>query len=128
MISMRLRRLYFRLSYLTGFTRDLRPGMQGFVPFSSRASLNQSASYPRSQYPLCCGKTVQQGRGTGIIADLSGCHEEAQRSSVLIRDRMQLRIHATFGPTDQAPWIPFFNRRLEAVRCALRYVASIIIV
>ena len=29
MISMRLRRLYRRLSYLTGKDRDFRPGMQG---------------------------------------------------------------------------------------------------
>lgn len=29
MISMLLRRLYFCLSYLTGFPQDLRPGMQG---------------------------------------------------------------------------------------------------
>lgn len=44
MISMRLRRLYRRLSYLTGLYRDLRPGMQGLMPFCSSASLNQSAS------------------------------------------------------------------------------------
>ncbi|KPH88691.1 hypothetical protein GLUCOINTEAF2_0201454 [Komagataeibacter intermedius AF2] len=24
---------YFLLSYLTGFPRDFRPGMQGFIPF-----------------------------------------------------------------------------------------------
>ena len=44
MISMRLRLLYRRLSYLTGFVRDFLPGMQGVIPFSSRASRNQSAS------------------------------------------------------------------------------------
>jgi len=41
-------------------------------------------------------------------------HEKAQRSSVLIGDRMELGIHTAFGATDQAAWIPFFNRRLEA--------------
>ncbi|OAJ66120.1 hypothetical protein A0123_03247 [Gluconobacter cerinus] len=55
-------------------------------------------------------------------------HEEAQQSSVLIGDRMQLGIHTAFGATDQAAWPPFFSRRLEAVRCALRYVASIMMV
>ena len=47
-LSIRLRRLYRRLSYFTVFLRDLRPGMQGFVPLSSRVSRNQSASYPLS--------------------------------------------------------------------------------
>jgi TRAP-type uncharacterized transport system fused permease subunit len=37
---------------------------------------------------------------------------------------MQLCIHAALGQADQASTPPFFNRRLEAVRCALRYVAS----
>jgi hypothetical protein len=33
-------------SFVTAFLRDLRPGMQGFVPLSTRVSRNQSASYP----------------------------------------------------------------------------------
>lgn len=33
MISMRLRRWYLRLSYLTGLLRDFRPRMQGVIPF-----------------------------------------------------------------------------------------------
>jgi hypothetical protein len=44
MISIRLRLLYRRLSYLTGSIRDLRPGMQGVMPLACKASLNQSAS------------------------------------------------------------------------------------
>lgn len=44
MISMR----YRRLSYLTVFLREFRPGMQTFIPLSFKASLNQSASWPRS--------------------------------------------------------------------------------
>ncbi len=48
MISIRLRLLYLRLSYLIGLARDCRPGMQGLMPFSIKASRNQSASYPRS--------------------------------------------------------------------------------
>ena len=44
MISMRLRRLYRRLSYLTVFLRCLRPRMQARIPLSFNASLNQSAS------------------------------------------------------------------------------------
>jgi hypothetical protein len=30
-----------------GLPRDFRPGMQGFLPLSFNASLNQSASLPR---------------------------------------------------------------------------------
>jgi len=44
MISMRLRRLYRRLSYLTVVLRCFLPGMQGFIPLSFNAFLNQSAS------------------------------------------------------------------------------------
>jgi hypothetical protein len=40
---MRLR----RLSCLMGLPRDLWPGIQGFIPLSFNASLNQPVSYPR---------------------------------------------------------------------------------
>ena len=60
MISMRLRRLYFLLLYLTGCPRDRRPEMQGLIPLSSKASLNQPEA-------IVHGQTVQQGSGTGII-------------------------------------------------------------
>ena len=43
MISMRLRRLYRRLSYLTGLDRDFRPGMQGLMPFCDIVRLKLSA-------------------------------------------------------------------------------------
>jgi hypothetical protein len=33
---------------------------------------------------------------------------------------MELGVHAAFGAADQAAEAPFFNRRLDAVRCALR--------
>ena len=39
----RLRRLWRRLSYLTGVLRCFRPGIQARIPLSFRASLNQSA-------------------------------------------------------------------------------------
>ena len=72
------------------------------------------------QHPLGYGKTVGKGCCTCIITGLPRRHEEAQRSSVLIGDGMQLRIHTAFCATDQATWIPFLSRRLGAVRCALR--------
>lgn len=48
MISIRLRRLYRRLSYFTVFWQDFRPGMQTFFPLSFKASRSQLASSPRS--------------------------------------------------------------------------------
>ena len=62
MISIRLRRLYRRLSLagqgiaqqcpergaLTVFFRCFRPGFQARIPMSFNASLNQSASWPRT--------------------------------------------------------------------------------
>ena len=46
MISMRLRRLRRRLSYLKGLPRDLPQGMRTFIPLSLKAFLNHSASLP----------------------------------------------------------------------------------
>jgi hypothetical protein len=37
---------------------------------------------------------------------------------------MQFGMHAALGQSNQAAFPPFFNRRLDAVRCALRSVAS----
>lgn len=95
MISMRLRRVYRRLSYLTGRDRDSRPGMQGLIPFCCRASLNQSASYP-----LRLGQIIEQGSCAGIIAYLTGGYEEAERSTIRIGESMQLRVHAALGAPD----------------------------
>lgn len=72
------------------------------------------------EHPLGLGQIVEQGRCTGVIADLTGRDEEAQRAAVRISHGVQLRIHAALGPSDQAPEIPFFTPRLEAVRWALR--------
>jgi hypothetical protein len=33
---------------------------------------------------------------------------------------MELGVQAALGPTDQAPEIPLFTARLDAVRCAFR--------
>ena len=48
MISIRLRRLYRRLLYRTSFLRCFRPGIHARIPLPFKASLNQSASCPRS--------------------------------------------------------------------------------
>jgi hypothetical protein len=71
---------------------------------------------------------VKQRRCTGVVADLSGGHEEAERAAVCVGHGMELRVLTAFSATDQAPEIPFLTRRLDAVRSALRYVASIMTV
>ena len=72
------------------------------------------------QHPLRFGQTVEQSRRARVIADLPGGHEEADRTTVRIGHSMQLGIHAAFRAPDQASRAPFFTRRLDAVRCALR--------
>ncbi len=53
------------------------------------------------------------------------CDKETDRASAGVCDRMQFGMHAALGQSNQAAFPPFFNRRLDAVRCALRSVASI---
>jgi hypothetical protein len=89
MISIRLRRLYRRLSYFTAFLRDFRPGMQTFIPLSFKASRSQSASYPRSpQEPIRLWQATQQRRRAGVIAHLSGRHEEPDRAAHCVSNGM----------------------------------------
>src|SRR6056297_3541837 len=86
MISIRLRRLYRRLSYFTVFLRDFRPGMQTFIPLSFKASRSQSASYPRSpKSQSAFGRLLSCA---GVIADLSSRHEEPDRAALRISDGM----------------------------------------
>ena len=58
-----------------------------------------------------------------------GGHEELQGPSLGVGDGMQLRVRSALRSANQTPALiagsPFFARRLEAVRCALSYVASI---
>jgi hypothetical protein len=56
---------------------------------------------------LRLGQIVQQRGCAGVIADLASGHEEAQRAAVCVGDRVQLRVHAPFGATDEPPEIPF---------------------
>ena len=121
MISMRLRRLYRRLSYLTGSLRDRRPGMQGSMPLAcKRVPEPVGVVAAVAEQPLRLGQIVQQGCRAGIVADLACGHEEAQGAAVGIADGMKLGVHPAFGAADQAAKTPFLTRRLDAVRCALR--------
>ena len=73
-----------------------------------------------AEQPLSLWHIVEQRCRTGVVADLARRHEEAQRAAVRIGDGMELGVHAAFGAADQAAEVPFFTRRLDAVRCALR--------
>ena len=73
-----------------------------------------------AEQPLRLWQIVQQRCCAGVIADLSGGHEEAERPAVGIGDSMQLRVHAALGAADQPSETPFLTRRLDAVRCAFR--------
>jgi|GEM_PF-4176569 len=53
------------------------------------------------------GRIVQQGSGPGVIADLACRHDEPDRAAIPFRHRVQLRVHAAFGPPNQAAWSRF---------------------
>ncbi len=55
-----------------------------------------------------------------VIAHLTGRYEETDRATTRIRYGMKLGVHAAFRASNQATRAPFFTRRLEAVRWALR--------
>ena len=108
-----------------GLPRDFRPGNAGLYPFVfQRFSEPVSVITPVGQQPLRLWQAAQQRRRAGVIADLACGHEEPDRTTIGIGDGVQLGVHAALGSTDQtAPlvaWPPFFDRRLVAVRCALR--------
>ena len=129
MISMRLRRLYRRLSYLTGVLRCFRPGMQARIPLSCNASLEPvSIIAAVAKQPPDVWQAAQQSPRADVIAHLSGSDEQIERSPLAVADGVQLGVHAAFGAADQASTPPFLTAMLVAVRCAFRYVASIITV
>ena len=97
------------------------PVLQGFTkPVSVVALVGQQ--------PSSAGQTAQQGQSAGVVAHLAGCQEEPDRPSFGIGHGVQLGVQSAFGAPDKATAPPFFARRLEAVRCAFRKVASIMIV
>jgi hypothetical protein len=113
------------LVMLDGFAARLPAWDAGLYPFVfQRFPEPVSVIAPVSQQPVCLRQAAQQGDRTGVVANLACRHEEADRAAIGIGDGMQLGVHAALGSTDQtAPLVagsPFFDRRLVAVRCALR--------
>src|SRR5690606_20101640 len=78
------------------------------------------------QHPLRFGHVVQQGSGASVITDLTCGDEEAERPTIRIVSAWSLMF--ILGSSDQAPEIPIFTPRLDAVRRAFRWVASIMTV
>ena len=110
---------------LDGFAARLPAGNAGLYPLVfQRFPEPVSVIATVGQQPLRLWQAAQQGRRTGVVADLAGGHEEADRAALGVGDGMQLGVHAALGSADQtAPLVagpPFFDRRLVAVRCAFR--------
>ena len=91
--------------------------MQGTMPLSTRASWNQSAI---TEKPVSSWQTAYQSLGPGVVAALPGGHEEPDRTTDRVGDGMELRVHPALRLPYQQTTPPFFDRRLEAVRCAFR--------
>ena len=91
------------------------------MPLAWSAFLNQVGVVAAvAEQPLRLGQVVQQRCCTGVVADLAGGHEEAQRTTRLVGERVELGVQPSSGAADQAANAPFSSRRLAAVRCAFR--------
>ena len=91
MVSIRLRRLYRRLSCFTDFLRDFRPGMHTFIPLSFNASRSQSASQPLSAGSQSAfGRLPEPAPPCGVVAYRTGGDEEPDRPPLRIGDRVPL--------------------------------------
>lgn len=71
------------------------------------------------------GKTGQQASRTGVIAGGPCGQQQMHRLAGVVAHRVQLRVQATFRAANTAGDGPFLSR-LDAVRWAFRWVASII--
>lgn len=74
--------------------------------------------------PVGPWQSVEQGERTRVVADLARRQEEPDGPSFRIGDGVELGVEPTFRAPDEAAFLrpgpPFFDRRLDAVRCALR--------
>src|SRR3546814_12811610 len=71
------------------------------------------------------GQGVEHQGSAFIVAHLSFAQQHDQRPALAVADGMELRVQTAFGASDTSGNSPFLSR-LAAVRCALRWVASII--
>lgn len=73
------------------------------------------------------GQGGQHGRGTAVVADLALGEQQDQGPAPAVADGVQLGVQAALCASDAAGNSPFLSR-LDAVRCAFRWVTSIITV
>lgn len=78
------------------------------MPFACKASLLPVGVITAvTQQPFRFGQVVQQSRSAGLVADLPGGHEEAERAAAGVGCGVKLCVHAAFGAAYQLPEIPF---------------------
>jgi hypothetical protein len=75
---------------------------------------------PVGQQPVRLWKAAQQGRRSGVVADLTCAHEEADRTPIGIGDGVQLGVHAALGPADQTASLVAYGT--DAVRPACEVI------
>ena len=71
------------------------------------------------------GKRINHECCPLVVAHLSFAEQQNDRAALTVTYGMKLGVQASLGAPDTAGNSPFF-KRLAAVRCALRWVASII--
>lgn len=72
------------------------------------------------QHSLCDGEAVEKDCRTHVIAHRPCRHEDAERTSVFVSNRVKLRIHATSGAphhSDEDPMVLQCFQRLYSVLC-----------
>ena len=80
---------------------------------------------PVTEQNLGAGKRIDHQSCALVIAHLAFAQQQHQGAAQAIADRMQLRVQPAFGASDTSGNSPFLSR-LAAVRCAFKWVASII--
>ncbi len=75
------------------------PGAYPFVLQCFSAPISVMAPVP--EQPVGIRQAAREGLGSDVIADLPGGHEQVQRATLAVTDRVQFGVHATLGATDQ---------------------------
>jgi hypothetical protein len=108
--------------------RFARPGTQGSISRSVRASRNQSRLHALvGDQEIGVRQRSQDGRGASIVAYLALGEQQDQWLAVPVTNGVQLGVQAAFGPSDTAGNSPFMSRP-AAARWAFRSALSIITV
>ena len=72
------------------------------------------------EQPVGIRRAAPQCPRANVVADLTGCDEQVERTSPAVADHVQLGVHPALGPPDQPSTPPFFTTMLVVVRWALR--------